>query len=105
MSLSRNSQTDTDVVFGRKRAGKVIGGVVAYGWVLNPGAARVWYRGPRMGQDSYQTRQAFSGYIGWPLWQPKALAKPSKFCTLPLVRHLPGEWGSVKASCRADCSV
>src|SRR5580692_4267184 len=55
--------------------------------------------------DSYQTRQEFSGYMGWPLLHPKALPNSSKFCTEPLVRHLPGECGSVSANWRADCSV
>jgi hypothetical protein len=53
----------------------------------------------------YQTRQEFSGYMGWPLLHPKALPNSSKFCTEPLVRHLPGECGSVSANWRADCSV
>jgi hypothetical protein len=39
----------------------------------------------------YQTRQEFAGYMGWPLVQPNALPNPSKFCTEPLTRHLPGE--------------
>src|SRR5208283_2212195 len=53
----------------------------------------------------YQTRQELAGYIGWPLVQPKALPNSSKFCTEPLTRQRPGEWGSVSAAWRADCSV
>ena len=61
-------------------------------WLRNPGRP-------------YQTRQEFTGYMGWPLVQPKALPNSSKFCTAPFARHSPGEWGSVSADCRADCSV
>ena len=53
----------------------------------------------------YQTRQEFAGTIGLPLAQPKALPNSSKFCTEPLTRQRPGEWGSVSADWRADCSV
>ena len=53
----------------------------------------------------YQTRQEFAGYIGWPLVQPKALPNWSKFCTVPLTRQRPGEWGSTSADWRAACSV
>jgi hypothetical protein len=45
-------------------------------------------RGSRL---NYHTRQDFSGYIGCPLVQPKALPNSSKFCTDPFTRHLPGE--------------
>ncbi len=53
----------------------------------------------------YHTRQEFSGTMGCPLVQPKALPNSSKFCTVPLTRQRPGECGSVSARCRADCSV
>jgi hypothetical protein len=39
----------------------------------------------------YQTRQDFTGVMGLPWAQPKALPKASKFCTVPFTRHLPGE--------------
>ena len=55
--------------------------------------------------QTYQTRQDFAGTIGWPCLQPKALPNASKFCTEPLTRQRPGEWGSVSAAWRADCSV
>ena len=41
--------------------------------------------------SAYQTRQAFSGIMGWPFLQLKALPNSSKFCTTPLTRHCPGE--------------
>jgi len=46
----------------------------------------------------YQTRQEFTGYMGCPFVQPNALPNSSKFCTDPLVRQRPGEWGSVSAN-------
>src|SRR5438874_10977640 len=49
---------------------------------------------------AYQTRQAFSGIIGCPTLQPNALPNSGKFCTLPLMRHLPELCGSVLASTR-----
>ena len=54
---------------------------------------------------AYQTRQAFSGIIASPFLQPKAFPNSSKFCTDPLVRHSPGECGSVFTLTRADWSV
>ena len=54
---------------------------------------------------AYQTRQEFTGYMGWPFLQPKALPKASKFCTVPLTRQWPGECGSMSDNCRAICSV
>ena len=53
----------------------------------------------------YQTRQELIGYMGWPFLHPKAFPNSSKFCTVPFTRHLPGEWGSTSADCRADGSV
>src|SRR5947209_15575417 len=46
---------------------------------------------------SYQTRHGFCGIIGCPTLQPNALPNSGKFCTDPLVRYLPGEWGLVFA--------
>ena len=57
------------------------------------------------GKTAYHTRQEFAGYMGWPLVQPKALPNSSKFCTEPLTRQRPGEWGSTSADWREDCSV
>ena len=54
---------------------------------------------------AHQTRHEFAGYIGVPFLQPKALPNSSKFWTLPLTLHLPGECGSVSADWRADASV
>jgi hypothetical protein len=42
-------------------------------------------------KTTYQTRQEFVGYIGWPLVQPNALPNSSKFCTVPFTRQRPGE--------------
>lgn len=52
----------------------------------------------------YQTRQEVTGAMGWPFLQPKALAKASKFWTVPLTRQRPGECGSTSTSCRAMAS-
>ena len=49
---------------------------------------------------AHQVRQTLAGIMGWPTLQPKALPNSSKFCTVPLTRHLPGECGSVLASTR-----
>jgi hypothetical protein len=48
----------------------------------------------------HQTRQAFSGIIGWPVWQPKAFPNSSKLRTTPSTRKRPGECGSVFAPMR-----
>src|ERR1039458_2007793 len=67
--------------------------------------ARARSRSPGTLLPDYHTRQEFTGYIGCPCLQPKALPKASKFWTEPLTRHFPGEWGSTRADCLADCSV
>ena len=51
-------------------------------------------------QLTHQTRQAFSGIIGWPTLQPKALPNSGKFSTVPFTRHWPELCGSVFASTR-----
>jgi hypothetical protein len=53
----------------------------------------------------YHTRQEFTGYMGWPFLQLKALPNSSKFCTEPFTRYWPGECGSTSESWRATCSV
>ena len=45
----------------------------------------------RKRSGNHQTRQASSGIMGWPLWQPKALPNSSKLRTVPLARNMPGE--------------
>jgi len=57
------------------------------------------------GRRPYQTRQEFSGTMGWPFLQPKALPKASKFWTVPFTRQRPGACGSVSALWRAMASV
>ena len=39
----------------------------------------------------YQTRQAFTGIMGWPGLQPKACPNSSMFCTTPSTRNWRGE--------------
>ena len=70
----------------------------------SPGRRRL-RRTVRPGAGGYQTRQELTGYMGWPLVQPKALPNSSKFCTVPSTRQRPGEWGSVSASWRDEDSV
>ena len=56
-------------------------------------------------QPDYQTRQDFSGLMGWPLAHSNALPNSSKFWTVPLTRHRPGECGSAETDCRAENEV
>ena len=51
----------------------------------------------------YQTRQAFTGIIGWPVLHPKAWPNSGMFWTTPLTRNSRGECGSV-CTCSRTCS-
>ena len=50
-----------------------------------------------------QTRQAFTGSIGWPTLHPKGCPNSGIFCTTPLARASSEEWGLV-CTCRRNCS-
>ena len=50
----------------------------------------------------HQTRQEFSGYIGLTLLAAEGLAELVEVLHRAVHPPLPGEWGSVSASSRAD---
>ena len=55
---------------------------------------------PAFGRRSHQILQAFSRTMGCPGLHENAWANSGRFATMPLIRYLPGECGSVAALTR-----